>query len=182
MSRRNPLLWPKPPVIWGYGIAVLSVTSTLIISRWGALHLEAAPVSLFLCAVMLSAWFGGVGPGLFATALSTLAFYYYFLPPIPSFAAKPAEIPRLAMFLVSNLFVGSLAAAQRSATESLRRARDDLRGTVQQLQSSNEALQAESLERKHAEETLRQAQADLAHVNRVTTMGELTASLAHEVN
>jgi NO-binding membrane sensor protein with MHYT domain/signal transduction histidine kinase len=31
-------------------------------------------------------------------------------------------------------------------------------------------------------EELRQAQADLAHVNRVTTMGELTASLAHEVN
>ena len=29
---------------------------------------------------------------------------------------------------------------------------------------------------------MRQAQADLAHVNRVTTMGELTASLAHEVN
>src|SRR5258708_4166374 len=37
-------------------------------------------------------------------------------------------------------------------------------------------------ERKHAEEALRQAQADLAHVTRVTTMGELTASLAHEVN
>jgi PAS domain S-box-containing protein len=37
-------------------------------------------------------------------------------------------------------------------------------------------------ERKQAEEALRQAQADLAHVSRVTTMGELTASLAHEVN
>jgi PAS domain S-box-containing protein len=40
-------------------------------------------------------------------------------------------------------------------------------------------------ERKRAEEEserLRQLQADLAHVNRVTTMGELTASLAHEVN
>jgi PAS domain S-box-containing protein len=36
--------------------------------------------------------------------------------------------------------------------------------------------------RKEAEEALRQAQADLAHVNRVTTMGELTASLAHEIN
>jgi PAS domain S-box-containing protein len=33
-----------------------------------------------------------------------------------------------------------------------------------------------------ASEGLRQAQAELAHVNRVTTMGELTASLAHEVN
>src|SRR3989454_6789047 len=37
-------------------------------------------------------------------------------------------------------------------------------------------------ERKQAEEARRQAQADLAHVSRVTTMGELTASLAHEVN
>src|ERR1700680_2208803 len=37
-------------------------------------------------------------------------------------------------------------------------------------------------ERKQAEEALRQAQADLTHVSRVTTMGELTASLAHEVN
>src|SRR5467141_4859132 len=36
-------------------------------------------------------------------------------------------------------------------------------------------------EPKRAEEALRQAQADLAHVSRVTTMGELTASLAHEV-
>jgi PAS domain S-box-containing protein len=39
-------------------------------------------------------------------------------------------------------------------------------------------------ERKRAEgerERLRQAQADLAHINRVTTMGELTASLAHEI-
>jgi NO-binding membrane sensor protein with MHYT domain len=37
-------------------------------------------------------------------------------------------------------------------------------------------------EQKRAEEVLRQAQADLARVNRVTTMGALTASIAHEVN
>ncbi len=37
-------------------------------------------------------------------------------------------------------------------------------------------------EQKRAEEALRQAQADLARVNRVTTMGALTASVAHEVN
>jgi PAS domain S-box-containing protein len=36
--------------------------------------------------------------------------------------------------------------------------------------------------RKRAAEALRQAEADLAHVSRITTMGELTASLAHEVN
>jgi PAS domain S-box-containing protein len=41
-----------------------------------------------------------------------------------------------------------------------------------------------AIERKMAREErerLRQAQADLAHINRVTTMGELTASLAHEI-
>jgi PAS domain S-box-containing protein len=39
-----------------------------------------------------------------------------------------------------------------------------------------------AIEREQGEQVLRQAQADLAHVSRVTTMGELTASLAHEVN
>jgi NO-binding membrane sensor protein with MHYT domain len=41
---------------------------------------------------------------------------------------------------------------------------------------------ASLVERKRAEEALRQAQSDLARVNRVNTMAELTASLAHEVN
>jgi PAS domain S-box-containing protein len=37
-------------------------------------------------------------------------------------------------------------------------------------------------ERTLAEDALRQAKADLAHINRVSTVGELTASMAHEVN
>ena len=37
-------------------------------------------------------------------------------------------------------------------------------------------------EQKRAEEALGQAQAELAHVTRVTTLGEMTASIAHEVN
>ena len=38
-----------------------------------------------------------------------------------------------------------------------------------------------AVEREQAEEALRQAQAELAHMTRLTTMGELTASVAHEV-
>jgi PAS domain S-box-containing protein len=37
-------------------------------------------------------------------------------------------------------------------------------------------------ERKRAEEALRRAQAELAHVTRVATLGELTGSIAHEIN
>ncbi len=67
MFRFNPLLRRKPPVIWSYGIAFFTVLAALTISRWPALHLHDAPVSLFLCGVMVSAWLGGIGPGLLAT-------------------------------------------------------------------------------------------------------------------
>src|SRR3979409_30059 len=44
------------------------------------------------------------------------------------------------------------------------------------------ASTASLFEQKRAEEARREARADLARINRVTTMAELTASLAHEVN
>jgi NO-binding membrane sensor protein with MHYT domain len=44
------------------------------------------------------------------------------------------------------------------------------------------ALIASLSEQKRAEEALREVQADLAHVTRVTTLGEIAASIAHEVN
>jgi PAS domain S-box-containing protein len=40
----------------------------------------------------------------------------------------------------------------------------------------------DNTERKEAEEALQKAQTELAHMARVTTMGELAASIAHEVN
>jgi PAS domain S-box-containing protein len=39
-----------------------------------------------------------------------------------------------------------------------------------------------SIRADHAEQALRKAQAELSHVTRVTTLGEMTASIAHEVN
>jgi PAS domain S-box-containing protein len=171
MSRSNPVQWLKPTVIWSYGIAVLSIAVAVIVAQWPAFHLQAAPVSLFLCAIIVGAWYGGAGPGLFATALSVPAFYYYVLFPIHSFAAKPEEIPRFAIYTASAVFVGSICAAQRNATESLRRAHDELTGTVQQLQRANETLQAESRERKEAEESLRQSEAYLAEAQRLSHTG-----------
>jgi signal transduction histidine kinase len=107
-----------------------------------------------------------------------LVFHYYFL---HSPGPKPREMPRLLMYIASNLLLGLLGAAQRNVKESLRGAHDDLKRTIQDLQRTNEALHAESRERKQTEEGLLQALADLARANRVSSMGELTASIAHEV-
>ncbi len=171
MSKFNPLLWRKPPEIWGYGIAVLSVSAVLLISRWPPLHLEGAPASLFLCAIVISAWLGGVGPGLLALVLSCLAFNYYFLNPLYSFAVKPEEIPRIVIFGVSALIAGSLSAAQRSATESLRSSRDYLTETVKELHRTNDALQEESRERVNIENRLRRSEGYLAEAQRLTHTG-----------
>jgi signal transduction histidine kinase/ligand-binding sensor domain-containing protein len=51
----------------------------------------------------------------------------------------------------------------------------------EQLALINAKLEQQISERKQAEEALRQAQSELAYANRVSSMGELTASLAHEV-
>lgn len=142
MRGADPFLLRKSSVIWTYGAAVLSVAVATFVSHWPALHLEAAPVSLLLCAVMFSAWFGGIGPGSLAVALSAFVFYYSFLPPSDSLAPKPDQIPRFLIFVVSAFFVGALSAAQRIATESLRRARDKLNETVQELEKTNEEIQA----------------------------------------
>jgi PAS domain S-box-containing protein len=157
------------PVIARYGVAVVSVTVALIGSWWLDIYLVTAPVSLFLCAVMFSAWFGGFKPGLLATALSVLAFTYYFAVPVNSLAVDIKEIPRLLLFALSALFVGLLTAAQRSATESLRHARDELDGTVQELKRINEALHAENAERNRAEEALRESEERLQDIIDNTT-------------
>ena len=52
---------------------------------------------------------------------------------------------------------------------------------AEQLGLINTKLEAQIAERKQAEEALRQAQSDLTHAARVSSMGELTASLAHEI-
>ena len=53
--------------------------------------------------------------------------------------------------------------------------------TIETLASGADLI-AEGIERKRAQEALQMTQAELARVSRLTTMGELAASIAHEVN
>ena len=156
------------PAILRYAAAVLSVVAAVSILLWMEIVFQsAAHVSLFLCAVMFSAWYGGIGPGLLAIALSALGFKYYFLPPIYSLTVEITQLPRLVLVAVSALVVGSLSAAQRSAAESLRRTRDELQQAFQQLQSTHEALQTENIERNRAQELLHE-QASLLNLTHDT--------------
>lgn len=160
MARSSPL-WPSAPgAILRYAVAVLAVAAAAVAGLLLDRLLQTVPfVSLFLCATLFAAWLGGAGPGLLATGLSILAFYYYFIPPTDLLVAQ--DIPRLALFAMTALFVVWVSVAQRRTAESLRRARDDLRATVQELENLNKSLQAENAERKKAEQSIRQAEREL---------------------
>jgi hypothetical protein len=124
------LWWPTPPAIVRYAVALASVAAALILARLLQIHLVSAPASLFLCAIMFSAWFGGARPALLAVILAFPALVYYFIAPVFSLGVEAREIPRLIIFALAAGFVVSLSDAQRRATESLQYARDDLSRTV----------------------------------------------------
>ena len=52
----------------------------LLIPSFGV-STNSSPFMVFFAAVIVAAWFGGLGPGLLATALSTLLSWYFFLSP-----------------------------------------------------------------------------------------------------
>src|SRR2546422_3764257 len=86
------LLWlHNKTSIRNYTVAGVSIAVAVGIARWPEAHLESAPVSLLLCAVMLSAWLGGVGPGVLAAALSAAAFANYYVNPLLSLAVAGRE-------------------------------------------------------------------------------------------
>jgi PAS domain S-box-containing protein len=137
-----------------YLVAVMSVAVALIVAK----KLVAdAPVSLFLCATMFSARYGGTRPGLLAMVLSLLAFVYFFLRPPSLWTISLEEWSRFLIFALSSLFVVLLVAAQTNAARSLRRAYDILTVTIRKLRETNGALRQEIRERKQAEDELRPA-------------------------
>jgi two-component system sensor kinase FixL len=146
MFRLDTLRSRKPPVLLCYGVAIVSSLAAIIVEWWSQ---SGATVSLFLCSIILSAWFGGIGPSLLASIISIISFRYFFLSPVYSFALDVEELPRLALFVLVSLFVGLLTAAQKRTAESLRETRDE-------LHNKNTALQAENAERKHREDKLRE--------------------------
>jgi PAS domain S-box-containing protein len=152
----------KWSVILDYGIACVTPALALALDAWfSRLWGIDPPASVFLCGIMIVAWVSGPGPALLATVLTVLAFDYFLMQPVYSFALEFKEFTRLVLFTIAALFVVSLSAAQKRATASLRRVRDEQQETVQELRKLNEALRVENTERRRADENVRRTEQEL---------------------
>ena len=164
--------WTNPPSSVKYGVTLVAVASAVVVAwlLWHFWHSEAF-ASVFFCAIIFSAWFGGFRLGLLGVTVSALAFDYFFLSPTRSFYVDSRQLPRLIIFVVSALIMCFLTASQRSTTQSLRRTQDDLNMNFQELERINQELRAENSERKLTQAALRQSQAYLAEAQRLSHTG-----------
>ncbi len=111
---------------------------------------DRTPFVILSMAIMVTAWYGGFAPGLFAVLLSILVGSYFYLDPTDSlWASNWQDQIRLATFLVEGVLIsglsGALHTARSRAEESVRRAEvayDDSQNTVRKLIEVQEVLQA----------------------------------------
>jgi len=95
---------------------------------------------LFLAAVSVSALYGGLGPGLAATVLSTAACEYFFVPPDYVALSGPEGILRLTIFVSTGVMVSWFAESHRRANVRLREHNEDLERWVAQRKALEEQL------------------------------------------
>lgn len=157
-------------IVWRYGLAVAAVAAALLITRSLEYYTDITP--LFYAAIVVSAWFGGMGPGLLAVVLAELSIDWYFVEPLYTLRLGPKPLSFLIVFGVLAVLTSWMSSKRRRAEAGLRQARDELETRVQERTE----------ELRQANETLRERDAELTHVTRVMTLGEFTASIAHEVN
>ena len=182
----NWLSQPAASIALRYGLALASVAAALGLAQtFLHFHLPQPFAAFALSAIAITFWYGGTGPGILAAVLSSLVRTYFFEPEANAVSRLLYDL----VFLVFALLMSQgtrarneLEARVAERTADLTRANAELMLEIAERKQADAKLRASITEQKRTQEALRQAQADLAHVNRVTTMGELTASLAHEVN
>lgn len=102
--------WPAYAVALGLTLAALVLRLAL-----QDVMPNTSPFLFFMPAVMFSAWYGGLGPGLLSTFVGALAANYFLLKPGGAFAMSPDNVPRVLLFVVIGVQISWLSGALRRA-------------------------------------------------------------------
>lgn len=139
-----------------YGSAAVFTMASLLVSLALRPLVEKASFDLFYCAVFLSAWYGGLGPGLFAALLSTLAIDITSAGSFPILRLQyTSATVNMLIFWAVAVITSTLSARLKQTTAQLVAARDELERRVRQrteeLVQTNERLIAEIAQREMME-------------------------------
>ncbi len=141
-SRRSSLLFR-------YGFAVVVVALAFGIT-WAIYPMRTQnPGALALAAVVLSALYAGLGPGLLATAITVVIINSYFIPPHPSHILPTAfsDVIRLGVFAAIAVLVSSLSDKRRRAEQQLRHREEHFRLLIENTSDIVTILDADGVVR-----------------------------------
>ena len=141
---------------WGYAVAVLAC-----IAAWGVRILldpllgQQITYAPLLLSVAFAAWYGGLGPAVFATALGAGISWYAYLSPRDRYGALDIDdAVQLGLYCAAALAIGGIASALRASREraqaltrevlereaGLERARDELAGERDRMQVTLQSI------------------------------------------
>lgn len=113
-----------------YGIALVTVGLALLLMVWLPSIRSGTPFLFFFLAVTISAWYGGLGLGLFATTLSALCVIIWGFPPYGTFLVSPWRYAQLAGFLVVSSLISWVVFALQVALRREQAQRELLQTTL----------------------------------------------------
>lgn len=120
------------PHFWQrYGLALLLIALAALTSLGLKPLIEPIPAALFFVAVLISAWYGGLGPGVLASLLSTLTVYSFFLSQSQTLlVVRVEDLAEAGVILLVMLLISALMASRQQAEAVARRERERLRVTL----------------------------------------------------
>src|SRR5215213_3074083 len=122
-----------------YGVAMLAVGVALLAKLLlDPLTVQDTPFLLVFSAIIVSAWYGGLGPGLLATVVSALATDYFFLYPRGILTGFSVEGIDVLAFMLEGVLVSVLTSSLRSARDRAQRSTLEARSHEERLRESEE--------------------------------------------
>lgn len=160
-SLSRPVIIVRSAVL-RYG-AALVITAAITLLRFGLDRFlnDKSIYSFYFASVILAAWYLGLGPSLLNLVSGMVVASYYFAPPRGSFEVATGHVGGLIVFATVGTYLCLLIHWLRRDIAHRQRVEADLLA---------------------AQEVMQAHQAELAHAGRLSLMGEMSASLAHELN
>src|SRR5215213_473162 len=121
----------REPSIWArYAVALLASASALLLTWLFRPFMQSNMFLWFFAAIVIGAWYGGLGPALLVIASASVGVSYFFITPFSLFNSGSENLLRLGVFALVALLISSLTAARRRSALSAQAQREQLRVTL----------------------------------------------------
>lgn len=165
MHRSRPTAL-SPSRVRDYAVAAGAAAAALLASHfvWPLIEPDRSSLPLFLAAVMVSAWYGGFGPGVFTTAIAVVTKTYFIMPPTGSFDIEDlATAFYILVFVLVAVLISSLTGALRRADAANRVLAAQERAARAEAEAANRAKDVFLAKISHELRTPLQATSSWAH-------------------